>query len=111
MGVKALIYFEIVTTAALFIGLAVVNFTKPGVGVVLAAEQQRRSCKQIATDPSQDAWSRRWSTRFPSSVVEAMVRGDVLQIVAFAVLFAHGRLGYRRKRKTDPARRWKASRR
>src|SRR4029078_3541810 len=37
MGIKALIYFEIVTTAALFIGVAVVNFTKPGVGVVLAA--------------------------------------------------------------------------
>src|SRR5436305_12045506 len=37
MGAKALIYFEIVTTIALFIGLAVVNFTKPGVGVALAA--------------------------------------------------------------------------
>ena len=37
MGIKALIYFEIVTTAALVIGLAVVNFTKPGVGVTLAA--------------------------------------------------------------------------
>src|SRR5467141_3851916 len=37
MGVKALVYFEIVTTAALFIGLAVVNFTKPGAGVRLAA--------------------------------------------------------------------------
>src|SRR5881409_4137894 len=36
MGVKALVYFEIVTTAALFIGLAVVNFTKPGIGVTLA---------------------------------------------------------------------------
>src|SRR5712691_4574568 len=36
MGAKALIYFEIVTTAALFIGLAVVNFTKPGIGVTLA---------------------------------------------------------------------------
>src|SRR5437868_13716293 len=35
MGVKALVYFELVTTAALFIGLAVVNFTKPGVGVTL----------------------------------------------------------------------------
>jgi len=32
MGIKALVYFEIVTTAALFIGLAVVNFTKPGIG-------------------------------------------------------------------------------
>src|SRR6266566_3845184 len=37
MGIKALIYFEIVTTAALFIGLAVVNFIKPGTGVALAA--------------------------------------------------------------------------
>ncbi|PYK30155.1 MAG: dicarboxylate/amino acid:cation symporter [Verrucomicrobia bacterium] len=37
MGIKALIYFEIVTTAALVIGLAVVNFTKPGAGVTLAA--------------------------------------------------------------------------
>src|SRR5207245_3057172 len=37
MGAKALIYFEIVTTAALFIGLAIVNLTKPGIGVTLAA--------------------------------------------------------------------------
>src|SRR5216117_1523556 len=36
MGIKAFVYFEIVTTAALFIGLAVVNFTKPGMGVTLA---------------------------------------------------------------------------
>src|SRR6266540_1846820 len=35
MGVKALIYFELVTTAALFIGLAIVNFMKPGAGVAL----------------------------------------------------------------------------
>src|SRR5436853_7181584 len=37
MGAKALIYFEIVTTIALFLGLAVVNLTRPGVGVALAA--------------------------------------------------------------------------
>src|SRR5262252_4715582 len=37
MGFKALIYFEVVTTAALVIGLAVVNFTKPGMGVTLVA--------------------------------------------------------------------------
>ena len=37
MGIKALIYFEIVTTAALLIGLAVVNLTKPGIGVTLDA--------------------------------------------------------------------------
>src|ERR671935_2568643 len=37
MGIKALVYFEIITTVALFIGLAVVNLTRPGVGVHLAA--------------------------------------------------------------------------
>src|SRR6202011_6178113 len=37
MGIKALIYFEIVTTAALFIGLTVVNMVRPGTGVILAA--------------------------------------------------------------------------
>src|SRR6266480_535260 len=37
MGIKALVYFEIVTTVALIIGLLVVNITKPGVGVTLAA--------------------------------------------------------------------------
>jgi Na+/H+-dicarboxylate symporter len=37
MGLKAIIYFEIATTAALAIGLAVVNLTKPGVGVALVA--------------------------------------------------------------------------
>ena len=48
MGIKALIYFEIVTTAALFIGLAVVNLTKPGVGVTLA----RRTRRHQAIEPN-----------------------------------------------------------
>src|SRR5438045_4667073 len=86
MGVKALVYFETVTTAALFIGLAVVNFTKPGAGVTLAAgnidivktigQSQPKTLVETIVHA------------FPSSVIDAMVRGDVLQIVAFSVLFA-----------------------
>src|SRR5207253_2023554 len=86
MGLKALIYFEVVTTAALVIGLAVVNFTKPGAGVTLAATN---------TDVVKTIGQSHPKTLvetivhvFPSSVIEAMVRGDVLQIVAFSVLFA-----------------------
>jgi proton glutamate symport protein len=86
MGIKALVYFEIVTTAALFIGLAVVNFMKPGVGVTLAAAN---------TDVLKTIGQSHPKTlvetivhAFPSSVIDAMVRGDVLQIVAFSVLFA-----------------------
>src|SRR5213082_2221397 len=86
MGVKALVYFKIVTTAALFIGLAVVNFTKPGVGVVLAA-----SNTDVIKTIGQSHPKTLIETivhAFPASVIEAMVRGDVLQIVAFSVLFA-----------------------
>src|SRR5947209_9198307 len=86
MGVKALIYFEIVTTAALVIGLAVVNFTKPGVGVTLAA-----SNTDVIKTIGQSHPKTLIETlvhAFPSSIIESMVRGDVLQIVAFSVLFA-----------------------
>jgi proton glutamate symport protein len=86
MGIKALIYFEIVTTAALVIGLAVVNLTKPGAGVALAATNT-----DVLKTISQSHPKTLVETIvhvFPSSVIEAMVRGDVLQIVAFSVLFA-----------------------
>jgi len=86
LGVKAVVYFEIVTTAALFIGLTVVNFTKPGVGVTLTA-----SNVEIVKTISQSHPKTLIETIvhvFPSSVIESMVHGDVLQIVAFSVLFA-----------------------
>jgi proton glutamate symport protein len=86
MGVKAIVYFEIVTTAALAIGLIVVNFTKPGIGVTLVA-----SNTDVAKAIGQSHPKTLIETIvhvFPSSVIESMVRGDVLQIVAFSVLFA-----------------------
>jgi proton glutamate symport protein len=86
MGVKALIYFEIVTTAALIIGLAVVNLMKPGAGITLAA-----SNTDIVKTIGQSHPKTLVETLvhvFPSSVIDSMVRGDVLQIVAFSVLFA-----------------------
>src|SRR5437660_3684078 len=86
MGVKALIYFEVVTTVALFIGLAVVNLTKPGVGVILATANTEIIQKIGETHPK--TLIETIVHAFPASVIEAMVRGDVLQIVAFAVLFA-----------------------
>ena len=84
MGVKSLVYFEVVTTVALFIGLFVVNITKPGYGVVLTAGKdelgtlaQSRPMTFIDTIIH----------IFPSSIIDSMARGDVLQIVAFSVLF------------------------
>jgi proton glutamate symport protein len=86
MGAKALLYFEIVTTIALFIGLLVVNLIKPGVGVTLAAPVTETVQKVAENHPK--TLIETIVHIFPASVVDAMVRGDVLQIVAFAVLFA-----------------------
>src|SRR5207247_1370692 len=86
MGIKALIYFEIVTTAALFIGLAVVNVTEPGLGVTLATTNTDAIKMIEQSHPKTLVETIVYA--FPSSIVEAMVRGDVLQIVAFSVLFA-----------------------
>jgi proton glutamate symport protein len=86
MGAKALLYFEIVTTIALFIGLLVVNVIKPGVGVTLAAPVTETVQKVAENHPK--TLIETIVHIFPASVVDAMVRGDVLQIVAFAVLFA-----------------------
>ena len=86
MGVKALIYFELVTTAALFIGLAVVNFTKPGSGVTLAAGNT--DIVKAIGQSHPKTFVETLVHVFPSSVIESMVRGDVLQIVAFSILFA-----------------------
>ena len=84
MGAKALLYFEIVTTIALFIGLGIVNLTKPGVGVSLAGGGDISQLVKTQPQGFRDLLVH----IFPSSVIDSMVRGDVLQIVAFTVLFA-----------------------
>src|SRR6478609_6137579 len=86
MGVKALVYFEVITTAALFIGLAVVNLTKPGTGVPLVTEASETVQKIGEAHPQ--TLIETLVHVFPSSVVDSLVRGDILQIVAFAVPFA-----------------------
>src|SRR5438309_683211 len=84
MGLKALVYFEIVTTIALFIGLGVVNLTKPGAGVVLAGGGDISQLVKTQPQGFRDLLVH----IFPASVIDSMVRGDVLQIVVFSVLFA-----------------------
>src|SRR3989440_4060213 len=86
MGVKALVYFEVVTTVALFIGLTVVNLTKPGTAVPLLPGATETVQKIGQTHPQ--TLIETLVHVFPSSVFDSLVRGDILQIVAFAVLFA-----------------------
>src|SRR2546423_11219494 len=84
MGVKALLYFEIVTTIALFIGLAIVNLTKPGAGILLSGGSDIASLVKTQPQGFRDLLVH----IFPATVIDSMVRCDVLQIVAFSVLFA-----------------------
>jgi proton glutamate symport protein len=87
MGVKALVYFEVVTTLALFVGLAVVNIIGPGYGVALHAGTDELGT--LAQNHPRTLIETLVHI-FPASLIESMARGDVLQIVAFSVLFAMG---------------------
>ena len=81
IGGKALLYFEIVTTLALVVGLAAVNLVQPGVGVVLH-KGDTGNLQQTTTTFAQVL-----EHTFPTSIIDAMARGEVLQIVVFAILF------------------------
>jgi len=85
MGLRAIVYFEVVTTLALLIGLFTVNVMKPGVGLVLPPPS---GTPPITAHPQ--TWQEIILHIVPTSVFDAMARGDVLQIVIFSMLFAIG---------------------
>jgi proton glutamate symport protein len=82
LGLKSLIYFEIATTLALIVGLVVVNTIKPGHGVLLPP-----ASAEVVTQAHPKTLTETIVHIFPSSVIESMASGDVLQIVTFAVIF------------------------
>ncbi|HEY7335973.1 MAG TPA: cation:dicarboxylase symporter family transporter [Bryobacteraceae bacterium] len=81
IGGKAILYFEIVTTVALFVGLGAVNLVQPGAGVALQKGAQT-GIQQTAGGLSQIL-----EHTFPVSIIDAMARGEVLQIVVFSFIF------------------------
>jgi len=85
IGVKAIIYFEVVTTIALFLGLAAVNLAQPGAGMKLEP-----TAAEAALPKTQVTLTGVLEHVFPTSVIDAMARGDVLQLVVFAFLFGMG---------------------
>ncbi|HBY58573.1 MAG TPA: dicarboxylate/amino acid:cation symporter [Solibacterales bacterium] len=82
IGVKAIVYFEIVTTVALFLGLAAVNLVRPGEGMRLEKTAAEAAVPQGGTSLTQIL-----EHTFPSSVIDAMAKGEVLQLVVFSFLF------------------------
>ena len=85
IGAKALIYFEAVTTLALVVGLFMVNFVRPGAGVMLSGST---GALGTAVQSKPLTLVETFLHTFPTSLLEAMARGDVLQIVCFSVIFA-----------------------
>ncbi len=83
IGLKAIVYFEIGTTVALFLGLAAVNLFRPGVGVQVQVSQ---SIAEIAARKPLSGWEL-LTHLFPTSVVQAMAEGEILQLVVFSVFF------------------------
>ena len=85
MGWKSILYFEVVTTLALFIGLAAINFSKAGVGIVLPHVEhldELPTHKQTITDIILHI--------FPENIAKSIYDGAVLEIVVFSILFGIG---------------------
>lgn len=82
MGWKSLLYFEVVTTIALFIGLLAINLSKAGVGIVLP-EASHEELPPVASQSAKDIILH----VFPENIAKSIADGQVLQIVVFSILF------------------------
>ncbi len=85
MGLKSLLYFEVMTTLALVVGLIAVNVVRPGVGVNIHVAEHAADIVTKGQTISDVI-----SHIVPQSIVQAAAEGEVLQIVVFAVLFSLG---------------------
>lgn len=85
MGWKSLLYFEVVTTVALFIGLFAINLSKAGVGINLPAAAETEKI-----EVAKQSWEDIILHIFPENVAKAVYDGQILQIVVFSILFGIG---------------------
>ncbi len=82
MGIKAIVYFELVTTVALFLGLAAINLSKAGVGAKLAAPAGAESLQ-----PARPSAAGVILHVFPENIAKSVADNQVLQIVVFSMIF------------------------
>jgi aerobic C4-dicarboxylate transport protein len=89
VGVKALIYFEVLTTLALIVGLLVVNLWGPGVGMnVDAAAIDTKAIQSYTAKAQQQSTVEFLMHIIPNTVVGAFAEGEILQVLLIAILFA-----------------------
>src|ERR1019366_8005107 len=85
LAFRSIVYFEVVTTIALVIGLVAVNVVKPGLGVSLAAATADKGVELAKTEVSITSVVEH---TVPQSFFESAATNQVLQVVFFAILFA-----------------------
>jgi aerobic C4-dicarboxylate transport protein len=91
VGIKALIYFEIVTTLALAIGLVVANVMQPGAGMNIDASRiDTRSVEHYVAESKEQSVIHFVLDVIPNSVIGAFAENNILQVLVFAILFAFG---------------------
>ncbi|MRG46195.1 cation:dicarboxylase symporter family transporter [Chitinophaga sp. SYP-B3965] len=83
MGWKSLLYFEIVTTIALFIGLAAINISQAGVGIKVPPN----ALHENLPEPKPQNWQDIVLHVFPENIAKSIYHGDILPIVVFSVIF------------------------
>ncbi|RCH54176.1 glutamate/aspartate:proton symporter GltP [Mucilaginibacter hurinus] len=95
VGGKALLYFELVTSFALVIGLIVANLLKPGVGIDAQKGIDASKVESYQKAAEEMHWGEFFAHIVPSNIFESFAKGDILQILFFAIFFGYGlsRLG------------------
>jgi aerobic C4-dicarboxylate transport protein len=91
VGLKALVYFEFVTTLALIVGMIVINVLRPGAGMNIDAStiDTKTISTFVAKSKEQDVIGTLMNI-IPDTVVSAFAQGEILQVLFFAILFAVG---------------------
>ena len=100
VGIKAIIYFEIVTTFALMIGLLIVNILKPGVGMNIdSATLDMKAVEAYATPHKSQGVLEFIMNIIPDNIINALSAGNILQILLFSILlgFASSKIGSKAK--------------
>ena len=87
LGVKSLIYFEVLTTIALVVGLAAINISKAGVGLHLPAAATTANTATVPQAPPKPKWDQFLLHVFPENIAKSIAENEVLQVVVFALFF------------------------
>src|SRR5207247_1146997 len=95
VGIKALLYFEVVTTLALVTGLVVVKIVQPGVGInANASTLDTKSIQQYTTSAKKLNTVDLLLNIIPETIVDAFAKGEILQVLLIAILFGLALSGF-----------------